>query len=312
MASELVAVPNLGLSADEAKSLIASISDPADLSDIRKRAAVFEAYAETMKSREAYLLAGEIRLRAERRAGEIRRKLPRMPAIRGRGKRKFDYAEAKRLRDSGLSRYAIAKQFGVSKDAVKAAERRGWPPPEADRSALAEFDEQFGVGPGRSGKWQELAELDDEKFECVIADIKARDLGFTPSTALRLAGAGKRRTIERGIDEVNDGRLAIRWRKAGVTHSRVLDTKDVAIARRTLAELRGDIKEPVGLGGRAHDIDDGYAFLRRALQCLDTGRLHVCADSRRLVDVAIAELHRSEDSLIKAIRAEKIAQGKAK
>jgi hypothetical protein len=117
-----------------------------EVKDIRDKAVALEAYARQAKDTEMLKHATEIRLRAERRAGEL---LTQMPKHQG-----------------GRPEKTAPERGAVSDVEV------------ARPMTLAEM----GVTDNQSSKWQKLASLSDDKFEVRVDHAKARVEGMTTSS----------------------------------------------------------------------------------------------------------------------------------
>ena len=98
---------------------------------IRNKAVAVVAYARQARDRDLMTWASEIKLRAERRSGELLRELPKHPGSPGPGRGRKTHSNGKR---------------GFSSKGMK---------------TLAEL----GVSHQQSSDWQQLADLPDEEFE---------------------------------------------------------------------------------------------------------------------------------------------------
>ena len=286
---------------EEAKNQIASLSTAEELRDAHAFAETAETYARTKNAREAYFEAGALKLRIERRAGELRKSIPRAKSV-GRP-RKFDYDEARRLRVSGMSYPKIAQQLSVSRSAVELAINnleRGRDFSVKDESALQTFDENMGISRAVGNSWERLADVPEEDFERIIEAIRESD-GSLASTSFVRRATKEIERVERGIDRLGDGRLKIRWRKDGINRSKVLPHGDLRKARKELARVRGlDIKARPKVSNRS-TIPDSQACVARALAILSaTDQRKHNRDVRTHLDEAERLLHLAEDALVQA------------
>lgn len=127
---------------EAARQALAEARRVDEVKEIRDKALALAAYAEQAKDTELLNQATEIRLRAERRAGELLREM----AERGE-------------RDSG----------------------HGDRQSEKAKSQPATQLSGIGVTKAQSSRWQKLASLPDEKFEIRVEHAKARVAGMTTS-----------------------------------------------------------------------------------------------------------------------------------
>ena len=117
-----------------------------EVKDIRNRAIALQEYAKQAKDTELLKYATEIRLRAERRWGEI----------------------------YGISQKAEGTRADVS---VLSGAVRSIAPEESETPTL----KQLGVTFTQSSRWQQLAALPEDKFEIRVEHAKARVEGMTTS-----------------------------------------------------------------------------------------------------------------------------------
>jgi hypothetical protein len=144
-----------------------------EVKDIRDKAAALAEYAKQAKDTELIEHATEIKLRAERRAGEL---LAEMEKNKGGG-------------EPGVGR--------AGKNAVPSGDRITAPPTLAD----------LGVSKKQSSEWQKLAGLPENEFEIEVKHAKARARGVTmnassirehqrasasPKTQVQDQGSGRR------------------------------------------------------------------------------------------------------------------------
>jgi DNA N-6-adenine-methyltransferase (Dam) len=127
-----------------AKQALAEARRVDEAKDIRNRAVALEEYARQAKDTEILRHATEIRLRAERRAGEILAETPKASGGEYGGKPKIDGVRAQ---------------------------------PSNPTPTL----EDLGVTKTQSSKWQRLAALPEEKFEIRVEHAEARVEGMTTS-----------------------------------------------------------------------------------------------------------------------------------
>jgi hypothetical protein len=123
---------------DAAKRALAEAHRVDEVKDIRDKAIAVKAYAQQAKDHQLEEYAIEIRLRAERRAGELLREVEKNKGTRGQGR----------------------PQKGG----------RGERPPKDATPKLSDV----GVTKDQSSKWQKLADMPEKEFEAKVADGKAR------------------------------------------------------------------------------------------------------------------------------------------
>lgn len=291
--TDLVVVSDQAPAVVDARTMLATAS-LSDVKELHDRAVAAEAYAKAKDDREAYLVAGEIKLWSERAAGRVRRELPRAHGVAPR----FDRDEAKRMREEGMSQSEIGRRLGVHKSAIGYAERNDWKD-GVKGVPLREFDEGLGVAPGTAYNWEKLSEIPEDRFDELVAQAKERDSSLTAVGILRRDGKTYERRVAPGIYELRDGRLSIRWTKNGVSRMKVLPTKEIAQARKVLAKARGTIKDPTVRVGQT--VSDGYSLVRRALQALDNLEpKEFDSEAKAAIKRAITHLHKAEDELVVA------------
>lgn len=122
---------------DQAKSALAQCYKVDEVKDIRDKAVAMQVYAQQAKDRELIDYATEIRLRAERRAGELLKKIEKSkgggePGVGRRGKNAV--TNSNRISPSKLSDLGVTKR--------------------------------------QSSKWQKLADLGEAQFEQRVQDMK--------------------------------------------------------------------------------------------------------------------------------------------
>jgi ParB family chromosome partitioning protein len=129
---------------DTARFALAEARRVDEVKDIRDKALALAEYAKQAKDTELLAHATEIRLRAERRAGELLAEAPKASGGEHGGRPKIDGSRSQ---------------------------------PSTSTPTLAEM----GVTKAQSSKWQKLAALPDEKFEVRVEHAKARVQGITTS-----------------------------------------------------------------------------------------------------------------------------------
>lgn len=278
---------------ENAKLALREISSSEGLKGFHDAAQLAEIYARAHQSKDAFILAAEVRLWTERRAGEIRRGIPRGPS----NKPTFDRQEAHRLRDQGLNRAEIGRRLGVSTSAIYNAEKRGWET-APDVTPCRVFDAELGIRPTVGCLWEKLAAVSSEEFEVILEKIKTlADPSMSTTSVLRHIGETNTR-LEPGIYATRDGRLQIRWTKDGVSRKVTLRHGNLERARHHLASVRGTVK-PVKRLLRNRTVGDASYFVRMALTTLD--QLDESKpEARPYVTEAVRLLHKAEDELVKA------------
>jgi len=132
---------------EAARNALQVASTVDEVKDIRDKSEAMAAYARQAKDTELLKWATEIKVRAERRAGQMLAEMPKNPG---------------KLRNSSLSH-----------DATATAE-----PPTLDA---------LGVTRSDSSRWQKLAAIDEEKFEAAVAAAKDLSGEVTTAAMLRAA-----------------------------------------------------------------------------------------------------------------------------
>ncbi len=152
---------------DEARLALAEAKNAPEAKQIRDQAEALRVYIKQRDgSLEALNYAAELKLRAERRIGEIQREEPKARGTRG------DF-----------------KGRNVSGGALKI-------PPEKDAPTL----EDKGLSKKQSAAWQKLAKMDEGDFEGYIAESKEAEAEITTSGALR-AAKGEKLAVHFSSDE---------------------------------------------------------------------------------------------------------------
>lgn len=120
---------------------IAACHSVDEVAEMHNKALALEVYARQAMNVEAERKATEIRLRAERKAGQMMRELKRAPTAAGGDTRE------KR---------------------PEAAGNGGHPPPQ--KSTYAETIDRVGIAPRTARRWQVLADVPEAEFEQHLAD----------------------------------------------------------------------------------------------------------------------------------------------
>lgn len=157
---------------EQARVALAECHRVDEVKDIRDKAEAMAAYARQAKDQELILWATEIKVRAERRAGEMLTSMAASGerAIQGDGP-KFDPA------NSSIEELVSSKPKTLS---------------------------DLGVSKRESHRWQSLASMSDEHFETAVAT--AKDTAGQVTTAFMLREAEKHRPSKR-MTEVAKKRL---------------------------------------------------------------------------------------------------------
>ncbi len=139
---------------EQARTALAECHRVDEVKDIRDKAEAMAAYARQAKDQQLILWATEIKVRAERRAGEMLRDMPKAQGVKFNGR-------------------AADGSFRQSRD--------------ESTETLADM----GVTPMQSSRWQSLASMSEEHFETAVAT--AKETAGQVTTAFMLREAGKAR-----------------------------------------------------------------------------------------------------------------------
>lgn len=145
---------------EQARTALAECHRVDEVKDIRDKAEAMAAYARQAKDQDLILWATEIKVRAERKAGEM------LADAAERGER-VTYRDAR---------------WGASESQA------------ATRTTLADI----GVTKDQSARWQQLASMSEDHFEAAVAT--AKDTAGQVTTAFMLREAGKARPRRRLSD----------------------------------------------------------------------------------------------------------------
>ena len=130
---------------EAARFALAEVYRVDEVKDIRNQAIALAEYARQANDTELLRHATEIRLRAERRAGELLAETPKAIGARG----------------SGSNQHQVRSPVATAPESQTLAE--------------------LGVTKTQSAKWQKLAALPEDKFEIRVEHAKARVEGMTTS-----------------------------------------------------------------------------------------------------------------------------------
>lgn len=136
-----------------------------EIKDLHDKALALELYTRQARDLDAERKASDIRLRAERRAGELLSELARATK-----------------KEAGVA--GAAKKASTSNDATCYKNKQNLPAPVSvarrtiDKSPYAETLERSGISKQTAGRWQELAKIPEPEFEAALADPVAK-----PSTS---------------------------------------------------------------------------------------------------------------------------------
>lgn len=251
---------------DEARDLVKDAT-AAEAKEMRDQAAAHEAYARAKNLRDAYQAAGEAKLWAERRLGELRA-----------GVRKH----------RGWSRVPLV---GAS-DPVE--DRRG--------TTLNGFDERLGIPKWHARKYEQLAAIPENEFARILEEIRRNDGAYNASGVLGRDGKLYEEKVEPSIYRIRDGRLCLQWKQMGVKHREVLAHGDLPRARVRLAMVTGRVRDPHV--AERHTVDTAYALVRRALHVISMLDSNEAGpESHETLNRATAALHMAEDEIVKAANA---------
>lgn len=142
---------------EQARNALAECHRVDEVKDIRDKAEAMAAYARQAKDQELILWATEIKVRAERKAGEL-------------------------LTASAVS----GERAGKSEGGKKAAEER-WGSKSEGASSHPPTLAEIGITKDQSSRWQQLASMSDEHFEAAVAT--AKDTAGQVTTAFMLREA---------------------------------------------------------------------------------------------------------------------------
>lgn len=136
-----------------------------EIKDLHDKALALELYTRQARDLEAERKASDIRLRAERRAGELLGELARST--------KKEAGVAGAAKKSSTSNGATCYKNKQIKPAQTS--QAGMP---IDKSPYATTLERSGISKQTAGRWQELAKIPEPEFEAALADPTAK-----PSTS---------------------------------------------------------------------------------------------------------------------------------
>lgn len=108
---------------------------------------------------------------------------------------------------------------------------------------------------------------------------------------------GKPTRVERGIFQLRDGRLMIKWKKNDRQHTRTLQSKNIEYARRELAFERSALKREKITDP---NLAEAYTLVRRALNILDSATDSSAPRARLPITEAIAALLKAEEWIMDA------------
>ena len=144
---------------EAARKALAEAHRVDEVKSIRDKAEAMRVYAQQAQNTEMQNMAAEIRLRAERRAGELLKEM-----------------EETGQRSAGADKSAGP---GRGKKPVVANDRFSKPP------TLPEL----GITRDQSSKWQKVAAIPEEKFEATIASAREKQEEITTAAILRSAAS---------------------------------------------------------------------------------------------------------------------------
>jgi predicted transcriptional regulator len=149
-----------------------------EVQTIRDDAQAAMIYAKQAKDPSLMFMAAEIKLRAERRTGEI---LTKMKAagelgIHGGGQlRKLpSLSELQKMRKEGMTQQAIADKFGATDAAVYRLLKNTNLPTSVNANKLVSLA-SLGINKTQSHNWQDIAAIPEKKFESFIAEAKKEE-----------------------------------------------------------------------------------------------------------------------------------------
>lgn len=159
---------------EQARVALAECHRVDEVKDIRDKAEAMAAYARQAKDQELILWATEIKVRAERRAGEMLRTTAQTGERAGKV-------------DGGIR--AAQERWGSKSDAATSN------PPTLS---------EMGISKDQSSRWQSLASMSEEHFETAVAT--AKDTAGQVTTAFMLREAEKHKPSKR-MTKVSEQRL---------------------------------------------------------------------------------------------------------
>ena len=210
-----------------------------EVKDIRDKAAAMQVYARQAKDRELIDMATDIKLRAERRAGELLRDMPKNRGAQG----------AANGRDASGGPVVV--------------------PPEDNTPKLADLD----ITKNESSRWQKLAAMPEEKFEEKLASVKdamrGRTEGGKPKgSAPRSQRAPKAVEREEKVGALKDAGLTVKEisRAVGLGERAVnqalehVDIKREAVPDIDPAELSMSAQKKLAIAIRQHQTRLAASF----------------------------------------------------
>jgi hypothetical protein len=174
---------------DAAKTALANAVKVDDVKTLRNKAHAIAAYARQAQDSELLAWAVEIKVRAERRAGELLREMPKHTGAKGIG--------------------PIAV-------------------PKSDRNAPPTLT-ALGISKTQSSLWQRVAALPGPLFEQRVAQLQARGGHLSIKSVLTSPVPGDEQEKPQLVDDCNDTLAKLRKRWPDVPRAKIADILEVLV-----------------------------------------------------------------------------------
>jgi N6-adenosine-specific RNA methylase IME4 len=149
---------------EAARTALEAASTVDEAKDIRDKATAIQAYARQAKDSDLEIWASEIKLRAERRAGEM-------------------------LKETELSKGSPGNQYTGKLDRSE----------QSTGSTLKDLD----ITPQQSSDWQKVADVDDDEFEAVLAGAAAKKKPANTAKVVQAAKKKENRKANAALKKTN-------------------------------------------------------------------------------------------------------------
>jgi hypothetical protein len=171
---------------EAARNALQAAASVDEVKDIRDKAQAMAAYARQAKDTELQAWAAEIKLRAERKAGELLKEM--------------EHSGERLTKDSGRPEKVSSPMTHISQPKTLA---------------------DLGIARNDSSKWQKLAEIPEETFERKIVELKQNPERVTTTGIVREIVAEQKRAQSPAADERGPSPEAAKPRKAADAEERL-------------------------------------------------------------------------------------------